>query len=71
MEDRQKLEKELETGIESLKRLVERGASQNMITFQSKIIHVTLEDLLINICGSSKKEDSNKFLDLLKDDENG
>jgi hypothetical protein len=71
MEDRQKLEKELETGIESLKRLVERGASQNMITFQGKIIHGTLEDLLINICGSSKKEDSNKFLDLLKDDENG
>jgi len=45
------LENELALGITVLKGLVNRGASDTMITFQTKIIRGTIDDLVIEIWG--------------------
>jgi len=54
------LEKELNSGIEALKGLVARGASDTMITFQTKVIHGTLDDLIAAIYPKELKEDEAK-----------
>jgi len=54
------LEKELHSGIESLKGLVARGASDTTITFQTKVIQGTLEDLLAAIYPKELKEEDTK-----------
>ena len=53
----EKLKKELDRGIETLKGLVERKADETMLTFQKKIVRGTLEDLITAICGEEIKEE--------------
>ena len=50
------LEKELHSGIEALKGLVARKASDTTITFQTKVIQGTLEDLISAIYPKELKE---------------
>ena len=52
----EELEKELTSGITALKGLVSRKASETLITYQTKIIQGTLDDLIKAICG--KREPS-------------
>ena len=51
----EELEKELNRGIETLKGLVERKADETMLTFQKKIVRMTLEDLITAICGEEEE----------------
>ena len=51
------LETELNSGIESLKGLVARKASDTMITFQTKVIRGTLDDLIDAIYPKELNED--------------
>ena len=52
------LETELNSGIESLKGLVARKASDTMITFQTKVIRGTLDDLIDAIYPKELNEDA-------------